>query len=113
LIIKAHNKPSPQFKPPLKVAVKPPIINNTDNNNIKEEKAWTKKYFKHDSALDKLRRFNRIGIKLIKLTSNPTQAPNHVGAEIVKTNENPIKIMNKRRDGIYIIRIRIKSIYRV
>jgi hypothetical protein len=89
------------------------IINNSESNNSKEEKACTKKYLIQLSTLVNMPRLKIKGIKLIKFTSNPTQAPNQLGEEIIiKTDNNKINT-NNSIEGINMIRIRIKSINRV
>jgi GTP cyclohydrolase II len=48
-----------------------------------------------------------IGIKLIKLISNPNQAPNHLEDEILKIVDTNKINKNKKLEGVSIIRIRV------
>jgi hypothetical protein len=89
------------------------IINSSESNSSREEKACTKKYLIQLSTLVNMPRLKIKGIKLIKFTSNPTHAPNQLGEEIIiKTDSNKINT-NNIIEGINMIRIRIKSINRV
>jgi hypothetical protein len=89
------------------------IIINNDKSNNKDEKAWTKKYLIQLSILVKTPRLKIRGIKLIKLTSSPTQAPSQLGEEIIMNTDNTKTRTNSNVEGINIIRIRIESINRV
>jgi hypothetical protein len=89
------------------------IIINNDKSNNNDEKAWTKKYLIQLSILVSTPRLKIKGIKLIKFTSNPTQAPSQLGEEIIMNTDNNKTKTNNKVEGINIIRIRIESMNRV
>lgn len=55
----------------------------TDEIKIEEASAWTRKYFKEDSASREDEVFIKIGINAIMLISNPTHTIIHLEEEIV------------------------------
>lgn len=83
------------------------IDKSTAKIKSSEENAWTKKYLIHLSTLVTTPRLKIIGIKLIKLTSNATHAPNQVGEEITIKTDNNKTNTNNNIEGINMIRIRI------